>query len=154
MPRNLRLPDRDDGWGEFVLEAAEPHAGKVWTDSGKNRDRRQLKQRAIGEVRRVPCPPVLTRAAVFTPEVYASQLAETPHDLRHAAVSTWLNAGISPTQVAEWAGQSPWVLWRTYAKCLAGGEAELRRRMEAGYGGRPATPSFGTYSAQILVEGR
>jgi hypothetical protein len=26
--------------------------------------------------------------------------------------------------------------------------------MEAGYGGRPATPNFGTYSAQILVEGR
>jgi integrase len=50
------------------------------------------------------------RAAVFTPEVYASPLAETPYDLRHAAVSTWLNAGISPTQVAEWAGQSPEVV--------------------------------------------
>jgi hypothetical protein len=47
--------DRDDEWGEFVLEAAEPHAGKPWTDSGNNRDRRQLKQRAVGEVRRVPC---------------------------------------------------------------------------------------------------
>jgi hypothetical protein len=46
------------------------------------------------------------------------------------------------------------VLWRNYAKCLAGGEAELRRRMEAGYGGKQATPNFGTYSAQILVEGR
>ncbi|HEV8566801.1 MAG TPA: hypothetical protein VGQ92_06835, partial [Actinoplanes sp.] len=88
------------------------------------------------------------------PEVYASPLAETPYDLRHAAVSTWLNAGISPTQVAEWAGQSPEVLWRNYAKCLAGGEAELQRRMEAGYGGRRDAPNFGTYSAQIVVEGR
>ena len=91
---------------------------------------------------------------MFTPEVYASPLAETPYDLRHAAVSTWLNAGISPTQVAEWAGQSPEVLWRNYAKCLAGGEAELRRRMEAGYGGEPATPNFGTYTAQIAVQGQ
>jgi integrase len=194
VPRNLQLPDRDDEWGEFILETAEPHAGKAWTDSGENRDRRQLKQRAIGEVRRVPCPPVLTaiirrhidqfglgaggrlfvgernkaelpvltihrvwrqaRAAVFTPEVHASPLAETPYDLRHAAVSTWLNAGISPAQVAEWAGQSPEVLWRDYAKCLAGGEVELRRRMEAGYGGRQTVPNFGTYSAQTLRDNR
>jgi hypothetical protein len=62
------------------------------------------------------------------------------YDLRHAAVSTWLNAGISPTQVAEWAGQSPEVLWLDYAKCLDGGQAELRPRVEAGYGavGKPA----------------
>ena len=62
------------------------------------------------------------------------------YDLRHAAVSTQLNAGISPTQVAEWAGQSPEVLWRNYAKCLDGGQAEVRRRVEAGYGG-PSQPS-------------
>jgi hypothetical protein len=85
--------------------------------------------------------------------MYASPLAEMPYDLRHAAVPTWLNAGISPARVAEWAGQSPEVLWRTYAECLAGGEAELRRRMEAGYGGRPAARSFGTDSAQILGKG-
>jgi integrase len=53
------------------------------------------------------------RAAVFTPEVAGSPLTETPYDLRHAAVSTWLNAGISPTQVAEWAGQSTEVLGET-----------------------------------------
>ncbi|MEV7622660.1 integrase [Actinoplanes sp. NPDC089786] len=173
LPRNLVLPATDDEWGKFVLEVAEPHAGKHWTDSGENRDTRQLKQRALGETREVPCPPPLTailrshvgefglgpggrlfvgernkrelpiltinriwrqaRAAVFTPEVVASPLAETPYDLRHAAVSTWLNAGISPTQVAEWAGQSAEVLWRNYAKCLDGGEAELKRRIEAAY---------------------
>ena len=94
------------------------------------------------------------RAAVFTEEVYASPLGETPYDLRHAAISTQLNAGISPTQVAEWAGQSPEILWRNYAKCLAGGESELRRRMEAGYGAQRIVPSFGTYSAQILVAGQ
>ena len=55
---NLALPD--EGWGELHLEVAEPHAGKEWTDTGTNRDRRQLKQRARGETRTAPCPPELT----------------------------------------------------------------------------------------------
>jgi integrase len=55
---NLALPQ--EGWGEFHLETAEPYAGKEWTDSGQNRDRRQLKQRERGTVRTVPCPPELT----------------------------------------------------------------------------------------------
>ncbi|MFY1687685.1 tyrosine-type recombinase/integrase [Plantactinospora sp. WMMB782] len=169
---NLALPG--SGWGEFILDGAEPHAGKAWTDSGKNRDSRQLKQRARGESRTVPCPPELTaiiwrhveqfgfgpggrlfvgernkeelpkgtinrlwrwaRADVFTPEVFASPLARTPYDLRHAAVSTWLNGGVGPTQVAEWAGQSVEVLLRIYAKCLDGGDAELRQRMQRALG--------------------
>jgi hypothetical protein len=51
---NLSLPTR--GWGELHVERAEPYAGKEWTDSGRNRDQRPLKQRARGEVRVVPCP--------------------------------------------------------------------------------------------------
>jgi hypothetical protein len=43
---NLAIPEED--WGELHLEGAEPHAGKDWTDTGNNRDRRQLKQRAVG----------------------------------------------------------------------------------------------------------
>jgi hypothetical protein len=65
-----------------------------------------------------------------------------------------LNAGISPAQVAEWVGQSPEVMWRIYAGCLDGGQEELRRRMEAGYGGRSAVSGFGTSSVQITVERR
>jgi hypothetical protein len=52
---NLDLPAR--GWGEFHLGTAEPYAGKDWTDTGANRDRRQLKQRPLGEDRTVPCSP-------------------------------------------------------------------------------------------------
>ena len=55
---NLSLPTR--GWGELHVERAEPYAGKEWTNSGRNRDQRPLKQRARGEVRVVPCPPALT----------------------------------------------------------------------------------------------
>jgi integrase len=55
-----------------------------------------------------------------------SQLAETPYALRHAAVSTWLNAGVGP-QVAEWAGHSVEVLLRVYAKRIAGQQDEAKR---------------------------
>ncbi len=169
---NLSLPV--EGWGELHLDSAEPHAGKEWTDSGSNRDKRQLKQRARGEVRTAPCPPELTalihwhidtfgtgpdgrlfvgernkqelpkgtinrvwrqaRANVFTPEVAVSPLARTPYALRHAAVSTWLNGGVPPTQVAEWAGHSVEILLKIYAKCLDGGGEVLRQRVQAALG--------------------
>jgi integrase len=45
--RHLDLPPA--GWGWFHLDRAEPHAGYEWTDTGQNRDRRQLKQRERGE---------------------------------------------------------------------------------------------------------
>ena len=71
------------------------------------------------------------RHAALTAEEYASQLARRPYDLRHAAVSTWLNAGVPPTQVAEWAGHSVAVLLQIYAKCLVGQEETSRRRIKA-----------------------
>lgn len=56
--RHLALPP--SGWGWFHLDGGKPHAGKDWMDAGGNRDERQLKQRARGDVRTVPCPPELT----------------------------------------------------------------------------------------------
>ena len=50
--------------------------------------------------------------------------------LRHTAVSTWLNGGVAPTQVAEWAGHSVTILLRIYAKCLAGQEGTALRRIQ------------------------
>jgi integrase len=55
------FPKGEDGWGELLLSQAAPTAGAAWTDSNERRDRRQLKQRARGEVRRVPSPPPLTK---------------------------------------------------------------------------------------------
>src|SRR5256886_1447471 len=52
--------------------------------------------------------------AAFT----TSSLAGRPYDLRHAAVSLWLSAGVSPLRVAERAGHSVEVLLRVYAKRL------------------------------------
>lgn len=71
------------------------------------------------------------RAAVFTPEVLASPLAKRPYDLRHAAVSIWLIAGVEVTRAAEWAGHSVAVLLRVYAKFVDGGESTARRQVQA-----------------------
>ena len=73
----------------------------------------------------------VARTATFTGAEYASPLAKRPYDLRHAAVSTWLNAGVPPTQVAEWAGHSVNVLLRVYAKCVYGQDEVARQRIEA-----------------------
>ena len=166
--QDLSLPE--EGWGEILLWESAPETGASWSDTGRRRDRRELKHRAKGETRVVPCPPPLTallqehlrtfgtnsegylffgvrtgelisggtytrvwrkaRQAVLTPEEYASPLARRPYDLRHAAVSTWLNGGVPPTQVAEWAGHSVHVLLQVYAKCLVGQEETARRRIE------------------------
>lgn len=71
------------------------------------------------------------REEVLTPQEQASPLVRRPYDLRHAAVSTWLNAGVPAPQVAEWAGHSVNVLLRVYAKCIDGQEAAAKRRIDA-----------------------
>jgi integrase len=63
---------------------------------------------------------IKAREAALTAAERASPLARRPYDLRHACVSTWLNGGVYPTQVAEWAGHSVDVLLRIYAKCVVG----------------------------------
>ena len=64
------------------------------------------------------------------PTEYASPLARTVYDLRHACVSTWLNGGVPPAQVAEWAGHSVAVLLKVYAKCIDGQDQIAKRRIE------------------------
>ncbi len=168
MDVNLDLP-ADDGWGTLYLYGSAPTVGSGWPRSGRRRDPRELKHRAEGTVRPVPCHPGLTRhlrrhiaefgtapdgrlfcghrggdlsesvygrvwqgarRLAFPPAVAASPLAERPYDLRHACLSTWLNAGVDPTQVAEWAGNSVEVLLRVYAKCVTGRDELNRRRIE------------------------
>lgn len=71
------------------------------------------------------------RETALTPDEQGSPLVKRPYDLRHAAVSTWLNAGVPATQVAEWAGHSVHVLLMIYAKCIAGQEDAARQRIAA-----------------------
>jgi integrase len=50
-------------------------------------------------------PPSVAKARTdaLTPDEATSPQAKRVYDLRHACVSTWLNAGVPATQVAEWA---------------------------------------------------
>jgi integrase len=162
-----------DNWGELRFSSAAPEAGAEWTDDGQIRDHRHLKSRPVGEWRRVPVPPPLTRilrahlrefggapggrlfAGVQGRELpsityrrswakarrdtlsaaeAASPLAGRVYDLRHACVSTWLNGGIPPAQVAEWAGHSVAILLKIYAKCLDGQDDIAKRRIEEALG--------------------
>ncbi len=70
------------------------------------------------------------RCLALTSEQAASPLAGRPYDLRHAALSSWLNAGVDPTEVAERAGNSVEVLLSRYAKCLDGRQNLANRRIE------------------------
>src|SRR5688572_25180560 len=58
------------------------------------------------------------RKDALIPEQQRSPLGKVPYQLRHAAVSLWLNAGVPATQVAEWAGYIVNVLLKVYAKCI------------------------------------
>jgi integrase len=70
------------------------------------------------------------RAAALTEREAQSMLARRPYDLRHACLSTWLNAGVPPARVAEWAGHSVEVLLRVYAKCVEGDDEIALKRID------------------------
>ena len=158
-----------DNWGELRFCSAATEIGAEWTNDDTRREHRHLKSRAVGEWRRVPIAPPLTRIlgshldefgtgpdgrvfsgihrgelasityrrawnkarrTALTPADYASPLARRVYDLRHACVSTWLNGGVPPAQVAEWAGHSVAVLLKVYAKCIDGQDQIAKRRIE------------------------
>ncbi|MFF5041767.1 tyrosine-type recombinase/integrase [Streptomyces nigra] len=70
------------------------------------------------------------RALALPPAAVASPLAARPYDLRHSALSTWLNAGVDPTEVAQRAGNSVEVLLSRYAKCIDGRQEIVNRKIE------------------------
>jgi hypothetical protein len=50
--------------------------------------------------------------------------------LRHAALTTWLNAGIAPAEVSKRAGNTVEVLLRRYAGCIDNQADSINRRIE------------------------
>ncbi|MFI9836325.1 tyrosine-type recombinase/integrase [Nonomuraea sp. NPDC051941] len=69
------------------------------------------------------------RKLALTPAQFASSLAARPYDLRHAAVSLWLNAGVPAVEVAKRAGHSVDVLLRVYAKCVDGQQEHINGKI-------------------------
>ncbi|WP_234899819.1 hypothetical protein [Streptomyces filamentosus] len=70
------------------------------------------------------------REAVLPEHEYNSPVGKQVYDLRHTCLTTWLNNGIPPAQVADWGGNSVPVLLSTYARCVTGQIAELQQRIE------------------------
>ena len=60
------------------------------------------------------------RKQARTPAQHRSPPGQRPYDLRHAAVSLWLNSGVPATEVARRAGHGVAVLLKIYAHCIHG----------------------------------
>ncbi|MGX1490318.1 tyrosine-type recombinase/integrase [Streptomyces tendae] len=82
------------------------------------------------------------RGEVLSETEFASPLGRRVYDLRHTCLTNWLNDGIPPAQVAEWAGNSVPVLLATYARCISGQLPDLKQRILA-RGDLPDVPEAG-----------
>jgi integrase len=69
------------------------------------------------------------RTLALGPEPAATGLARRPYDLRHAALSLWLNAGGDPAQIAARAGNSVAVLLTVYSHCIHGYDDLLNQKI-------------------------
>ena len=67
-------------------------------------------------------------------------------------MSTWLNAGVEATRVAERAGHSVAGLLRTYAKYLDGGEQAARDRVETALGAQKLGHALGKNTRRTPVD--
>ncbi|MFF8943062.1 hypothetical protein ACF1A5_12485 [Streptomyces sp. NPDC014864] len=101
-----------------------------------------------GECGGILAGPVIRRAwrsarkAVLSPHVYESPTGRRVYDNRNTRPTKWLNDGIPPAQVAEWAGNSVAVLPATYARCIDGRLPGPKLRLEAA-GDLPQMPGAG-----------
>ena len=83
------------------------------------------------------------RKAALTPAQQRSPLARRPHDLRHAGVSLWLNAGVPATAVARRAGHGVAVLLKIHAHCFDGQATAANERIADALGICDAEPDLG-----------
>ncbi len=91
-----------------------------WDRAGRaavpRRPRRLLSESVYGRVWHA------ARQVALGPDLAATSLARRPYDLRHAALSLWLNASGAPAEVAARAGNSARVLQDVYPHCTDGQE--------------------------------
>jgi len=78
------------------------------------------------------------RQAALGPDLAATALACRPYDLRHAALSLWLNASGEPAEVAARAGNSARVLHDTYLHCIDSHQDLVSQRIEDALDADPA----------------
>ncbi len=70
------------------------------------------------------------RDAALSPALATTGLAQRPYDLRHAALSLWLNATGAPAEIAARTGNSVRVLHTVYTHRLHGQEDIVSQQIE------------------------
>ncbi|MDQ2812907.1 MAG: tyrosine-type recombinase/integrase [Actinomycetota bacterium] len=80
------------------------------------------------------------RKQALTEAQYRSPLGRRPYDLRHAAVSLWLNSGVPATEVARRAGHGVAVLLKVYAHCIDGQANAANTRIDDALGTHDPQP--------------
>jgi integrase len=80
------------------------------------------------------------RKQALTPAQCRSPLGRRPYDLRHAAVSLWLNSGVPATEVARRAGHGVAVLLKIYAHCIDGQADAANKRITGALGTQDTRP--------------
>ena len=83
------------------------------------------------------------RKAALTEAQRRSPLGRRPYDLRHAAVSLWLNSGVPATEVARRAGHGVAVLLKIYAHCIDGQADATNSRITEALGTAESEPGPG-----------
>jgi integrase len=83
------------------------------------------------------------RRQALTEAQYRSPLGRRPYDLRHAAVSLWLNSGVPATEVARRAGHGVAVLLKIYAHCIDGQADAANQRIADALGAAEPEPGPG-----------
>ena len=83
------------------------------------------------------------RKTALTEAQYRSPLGRRPYDLRHAAVSLWLNSGVPATEVARRAGHGVAVLLKIYAHCIDGQADAANQRITDALSVQDDTPDPG-----------
>ena len=83
------------------------------------------------------------RQTALTEAQYRSPLGRRPYDLRHAAVSLWLNSGVPATEVARRAGHGVAVLLKIYAHCIDGQADAANQRITDALGTKDTPPEPG-----------
>lgn len=88
------------------------------------------------------------RVKVLRPDLVNAPLAKKPYVLRHVRLTEQLNSGVPPAQVALWAGNSVQVLLATYVNCIAGQEADYKKRIVQAMRGQSSSGSAATLSKE------
>src|ERR1700733_8349864 len=104
--------------------------------------------RSAGRSTAVPGNPA--RILALGSELAAGGLARRPYDLRHAALSLWLNSGGDPAQIAPRAGNSVAVLLTVYTHCIHGHDDLLNQQISRVLGPPPAPGPCPSVESQRL----